>query len=610
MCGIFGYVGEKNAVPLIIEGLRKLEYRGYDSAGLVTLNGNVVIQKCPGKVEDLKQLTLKNPIKAKMGMGHTRWATHGKPSEINSHPHADCSGKIVVIHNGIIENYDSLRKDLKIKNHKFESETDTEVIAHLIETYYKDNLLEAVLKALGDVTGSYAIAVIHQDNPDQMVLAKKSSPLAIGLGKDENYFASDVLPFIGHTNRVIYLEDGEVSVVTKKTVEVFSLQGKPLKKEIKVIEWTGETVEKGIYPHFMLKEIHEQPKAILDTIQGRITRDSNEIFFDRIKLTKEDILNFNRIVFVGCGTSWHAGLIGEYLMEELVKLPVKAEYAAEFRYRNPVIDEKTLVIAITQSGETADTLAAVEEALRKRSKVVAICNVVDSSIARMASGVIYTFAGPEIGVASTKAFTTQLTVLYLLAIYLGRVRGTFSDELSKTYIENLRALPIKLQEVLNEKLEREIKRIAKKYANKKNFIYLGRGVGYPIALEGALKLKEISYIHAEGYPAAEMKHGPIALIDENMPTIVLAFKGRRYEKVMGNIMEVKARKGIVIAIATEGNEDIKDKVDEVIYIPNMSEFLSPILAVIPLQMLAYYIAVEKGCTIDQPRNLAKSVTVE
>jgi glucosamine--fructose-6-phosphate aminotransferase (isomerizing) len=614
MCGIFTYLGKKDAAQLIIEGLKKLEYRGYDSAGLVVLNDTGLhIQKCQGKVSDLEKISQAHPLKGGVGMGHTRWATHGKPSEINSHPHKSGDGSIVVIHNGIIENYDTLKSRLSKAGHVFHSETDTEVIAYLIEHHYKSagqkNFTQAVFDTLKEVEGSYALAVVCSHEPDKMIVAKKFSPLVIGVGQGEIFAASDVMPILPYTNQVIYLADGEVAVLTLSSYQVFNLAQEKVEKTIKTIAWDIESASKGSYAHYMLKEIFEQNRAIQDTIQGRITREQNEVLFDGLNMSLDELRKIERIIFVACGTSWHASLIGEFYIEEVARIPVEVEYAAEFRYRNPIIPPHTLVIAISQSGETADTIAAVGEAQANGAKVISICNVVDSTIARDSDGVIYTFAGPEIGVASTKAFTTQITVLYLFSIFMGRLREALPPSEAKILIENLRHLPTRIQEVL-EKTDVEIQRLAKVYAHKNNFLYLGRGVGYPIALEGALKLKEISYIHAEGYPAAEMKHGPIALIDENMPTIVLAFKGRRYEKVIGNVMEVKARKGIVIAIATEGNKDIASKVDEVIYIPHASEFISPILAVIPLQLLAYYIAVEKKCSVDQPRNLAKSVTVE
>ncbi len=612
MCGIFGYIGNnQDAVPMIIEGLRRLEYRGYDSAGVVVLNKEGIhINKCTGKVADLECLYKKDPIKGPIALGHTRWATHGGVTEMNSHPHTDQSGDIAIIHNGIIENYDIIKRSLQDKGHVFKSETDTEVLAHLIGTYYAkiNDIYEAVRQALKDVEGAYAIGVICKKEPDKIIVAKKHSPLVVGVGEHEVFIASDAPAFIKHTNKVVYMEDYEIGVLTRDSVKFTDPDGVEKKKQIAELTFDSEQIEKGEYPHFMLKEIFEQPYAIQDTLQGRISKTLDGITFDEMKLTDQDLLNVEQITFVSCGTSWHAALVGEYFIERYAKVPTVVEYAAEFRYREPLVSEKNLVIAISQSGETADTLAAIAEAKSRKSKVLAICNVEGSSIVRESDAVIYTYAGPEIGVASTKAFTTQLVVLYLFSIYLGLLRKTLTKDKAREMIEQLRQLPNKIQQVLGK--SDAIRQIAMKYVQKKNALYLGRGVGFPIALEGALKLKEISYVHAEGYSAAEMKHGPIALIDNEMPTVVLAFRGRRYDKIIGNIMEVKARHGKVIGIATEGNEDLADKVDDIIYIPHTTEMLSSLLASIPLQLFAYYIAVAKGCNVDQPRNLAKSVTVE
>lgn len=609
MCGIFGYIGNKEAVPFILEGLKKLEYRGYDSSGVATLDkGKLFVSKQVGKISELETQLQHKPIGGSIGIGHTRWATHGRPSQANSHPHQDCTGKFVLVHNGIIENYLELRRALSDKGHKFTSTTDTEVIVHLVEEHYEGNLLKAVGAAVKKVTGSYALAVISEHEPDRVVIARHGSPLIIGLGEKETFIASDIPAILKYTSRIIKLENGEIAEVKHNQHRVYDLAGNRLKKTTELISWDPESAEKGGYSHFMLKEIHEQPNAIRKTIEGRIEAGSNKIHFDELNLTDEEMRKINRVVFTACGTSWHAGLIGEYLFEQLAKLPAEVEYAAEFRYRSPIIDDKTLVIAITQSGETADTLAAVWEAKARNAKVISICNVIGSSIARDSHGVVYTNAGPEIGVASTKAFTTQLTVIYLLAILFGKRRGTITPREATRLINELTEIPEKIERVLLT--EKAVERIAEKLYKANNALYLGRGKGFPIALEGALKLKEVSYIHAEGYPAAEMKHGPIALIDKKMPVVVLALSGRRYEKILGNIEEVKARGGQVIAIATEGDDFLHEKADEIIFIPKASEELSPLVAVIPLQLLAYYIAVKRGCHVDQPRNLAKSVTVE
>lgn len=611
MCGIFGYIGDKEAIPFLIEGLKKLEYRGYDSAGIATLDqGKLFVSKCVGKITDLEELLIQKPIGGNIGIGHTRWATHGRPSHLNSHPHEDCSGKIVVVHNGIIENYLELRRELADEGHKFESTTDTEVIAHLIEEAFKGSrsLLKAVAKALDRVRGSYAIAVISEHEPRKIILARHGSPLIVGFGEDESFISSDIPAMLKYTDRIVQLDNGEIGELTRSQLKTYDLKEKPVNKKVELVSWDPESAEKGGYSHFMLKEIHEQPNAIRRTIEGRIEAESHKIHFDELNLSDEEIRKVNRVVFTACGTSWHAGLVGEYLFEQFAKLPAEVEYAAEFRYRHPIVDENTLVIAITQSGETADTLGAVWEAGAQNAKTISICNVIGSSIARESHGVVYTNAGPEIGVASTKAFTTQLTVIYLLSILFGKRRGIISEGESVKLVNDLIEIPSKLEQALYK--EKEIEEIAEKLYPATNALYLGRGKGFPIALEGALKLKEVSYIHAEGYSAAEMKHGPIALIDQNMPVVVLALAGRRYEKILGNIEEVKARGGIVIAVASEGDDIVSEKADEVIYIPKTSEALSPLLAVVPLQLLAYYIALKRGCHVDQPRNLAKSVTVE
>jgi len=620
MCGIIGYIGDRDAIPILIDGLKRLEYRGYDSAGIATINnGRIEIRRTSGKISTLEEILQKKPIQGNTGLGHTRWATHGKPSEENAHPHTDCTGKIVLVHNGIIENYLELKEKLKKKGHRFRSETDTEIIVHLIEEYYyrdtdtKTSLENAVKKALREVEGSYALGIISAGEPDKLIAARNGSPLIIGINGGEYFIASDVPAILAHTSRVIYLNDKELAVITRDGVKVLNPEGKEagkdeISKRINKVSWNADMAEKEGFPHFMLKEIYEQPRAIEDTMRGRISPDEANVYLEEMNVSVDKLRNLKRIIITGCGTSWHAGLIGEYIIEDLVRIPVEVENAAEFRYRNPVIEKDTIVIAISQSGETADTLGAIREVHAKGRKVISICNVVGSSIARESDAVIYTHAGPEIGVASTKAFTTQLTILYLLAIYLGRIRKTISPAQARQLIADLRKIPETVRFMLKE--GNKIQKLAARFYEKPNFLYLGRGEGYPVALEGALKLKEVSYIHAEGYPAAEMKHGPIALIDKNMPVVVLALKGRRYEKIISNIEEIKARGGIVIALSTEGDREIKKKVDEVLYVPPANIWLSPIVAVIPLQLLAYYIAVKKGYNPDQPRHLAKSVTVE
>jgi len=609
MCGIIGYIGAKEAIPILVEGLRKLEYRGYDSAGIATIENNKInIDKCAGKIENLEKLVCDKSSKSTVGIGHTRWATHGKPSFENSHPQTDCTGRIAVVHNGIIENYITLKKQLIVEGHTFKSDTDTEVIAHMVEKYIHLGIEKAMTEVLNHIEGSYAIGVISEKEPHKIIAARKGSPLIIGIGDNEYFIASDIPALLKYTSKIIKLGDGEIASIERFGLKITNQSGQVQKREPTYVSWDPVSAEKSGYAHFMLKEIFEQPRAIEDTIAGRINKKTGEVFFEEINVSDEDLKKVNRVVFTACGTSWHASLIGEYLLEQYAQIPSEVEYAAEFRYRHPLIDKNTLVIAISQSGETADTLGAVWEAQSRGAKVISICNVVDSSIARESHGVIYTHAGPEIGVASTKAFTTQLVVLYLFAIYFGRIRGTLSQNECSKMIENLLELPTKAEEFL--KRESSVIEVAEKFYDKTNALYLGRGKGFPIALEGALKLKEVSYIHAEGYPAAEMKHGPIALIDKNMPVIIIALKGRRYEKILGNIEEVKARGGIVIAIAIDGDDEIKERSDEIIFIPQTTEALSPIIAVIPLQLLAYHIAVKRGCHVDQPKNLAKSVTVE
>ncbi|HAR64546.1 MAG: glutamine--fructose-6-phosphate transaminase (isomerizing) [Candidatus Margulisiibacteriota bacterium] len=609
MCGIFGYLGSKDCVDMIIDGLKKLEYRGYDSSGITTLHeGKLNVTKCVGKIVELEKVISTSTMQGCIGLGHTRWATHGETTHDNSHPHTDCSGEIVLVHNGIIENYSLLKSKLIAKGHIFRSDTDTEVLAHLIEESFQGNLEEAVLESLKQVEGTYAIGVIAKKDPNKIVVAKNASPLIIGCGKNEYFITSDISAILKYNRDVIYLEDKEIAIISPEGIVVKDIKGKTLVKEIVTVMMDASTAEKEGYPHFMAKEIHEQPRAVMETFAGRSFMREGMINLSGINLEKKELTKFNRVVITACGTSLHAGLVGEFMIEKFAHIPVEVEYAAEFRYRNPIIDNKTLVIAISQSGETADTIAAIKEAKLKGAKVLSVCNVMNSTVARESDGVIYTRAGLEIGVASTKAFTTQIVLLYLLSIFLGEIRYILSKDEVKSLLKELDLLPRKIEKVF--KNEHKIMKICKKFYTTRNFLYLGRGIGFPVALEGALKLKEISYIHAEGYSAAEMKHGPIALIDEYMPVVVIALKGRSYEKIMGNIEEVKARRGVVIAIATEGDKHIAEKVNEVVYIPDTIEELSSILSVIPLQILAYHIAVMRGCNVDQPRNLAKSVTVE
>lgn len=610
MCGIVGIISNKNVSEMLLESVRKLEYRGYDSVGMVVCSNDnkICIKKDIGKIDEVDKKVNFTDLNGNIGLAHSRWATHGGVTKDNAHPHTDCNGEISIVHNGIIENYSELKNELSKKGHVFKSDTDTEVIAHLIEDNYDGDIKEAIIKALKKIDGSYALGVISSKEPDKLIAARNESPLIIGKGENENFIASDVPAILSRTKKVIYLDNKEFAVLTKNNISVFNLEGKEIKKEINKIEWDAKQAEKQGYKHFMLKEIYEQPRAITETLNGRI-ENGNINIKEELNLSDEELLSINRIIIVACGTSWHAGLAGEFMFEELAKIPVEVEYASEFRYRHPIINKETLVIAISQSGETADTLAALREAKNKNAKILSICNVKGSSITRESDTVLYTHAGPEIGVASTKAFTTQLTVLYLLTLYLSKLRKTLSNEKIQDLIAHLRKLPLQLESVLNN--DKEIKDLAEIYYNKTNALYLGRGINYPIALEGALKLKEISYIHAEGYPAAEMKHGPIALIDKEMPVFFVAPKDiYTYKKVLSNIEEVKARDGIITAIATEGDEEIKKIVDHVIYIPKNLYTLSSILAVVPLQLLAYYIAVKRKCDVDKPRNLSKVVTVE
>ena len=610
MCGIIGYIGERSAQPILLNGLKHLEYRGYDSSGMVIYLENkkaLSVRKLSGKVKDLEALLNKKPLFGFRGIAHTRWATHGEPNQINAHPHLDCKGKIALVHNGIIENYKELKEKLIKEGHRFLSQTDTEVIVHLIEKYYSDNLTleEAVQKAVRQLKGSFAIGVISQSEPKKIVGARFQSPLIVGIGENENFLASDVPAILDYTKKVIFLEENEIVVLEKDKVKIMDFSGKEIKRQPQKIEWTKEEAEKQGFKHFMLKEIYEQPNILEEILKRRI---KDGIFFEELKLDKEDFLKIKDIAIVACGTAYHAGLVGKYILEQLCGIPVNVEVSSEFRYRNLVIDENTLVIAISQSGETADTLASVRQAKLQGAKILSICNVLGSTLTRESDGLIYTQAGPEISVASTKAYTAQLIVLYLFSLYLAELKGRLTEAKIKEYLEKLKEIPQKQKYILSQ-IE-TIKEIAKSHAHFGSFLYLGRNINYPSALEGALKLKEISYIPAEGYPAGEMKHGPIALIDEYRAVVCIVPESKVYEKMISNIQEIKSRKGKIIAIATEGDQKIKELTKEVIYIPKIEELFSPLLVVLPLQLLAYYIAVKRKCEIDQPRNLAKSVTVE
>jgi glutamine---fructose-6-phosphate transaminase (isomerizing) len=626
MCGIVGYVGNKKVVPLILDGLKRLEYRGYDSAGIaVAGNGNgLQIRRAEGKLRSLEESIRLRPLDGTYGIGHTRWATHGRPTRENAHPHRDCSGQVGVVHNGIIENYLVLRKILVEEGHKFstDTDTDTEVIAHLIEKYFlpKTNgghvpLEEAVLKAVRELHGAFALAVIAVNEPNKIVAARNGPPAVIGLGKDEYFVASDVPAILYHTRDLFFLADGDLAVITPAGVELTDFQGQPIAPQVQHVTWDPIMAEKGGFKHFMLKEIYEQPRAIRDTWLGRVSQESGKVLLDEMEISEAEFRALKKINIAACGTSWHAAQAGKFMIEHMTRVPVEVDYASEWRYRDPILTTDSLTMLISQSGETADTIAAQREAKVKGSKTIAICNVVGSTITREAQATIYTHAGPEIGVASTKAFTAQLAALYLFVLYLAEVRGALSPERVRDSITELTLIPGKLEKLLMR--EEECEELAKEYMRSKDFLFLGRGIHYPIALEGALKLKEISYVHAEGYPAGEMKHGPNALIDEDLPVVILATCDRtdpgsmvRREKTLSNLKEVKARSGRVIALATEGDEDIREVADQILYIPPAPELLVPILEILPLQLLAYHIAVRRGCDVDQPRNLAKSVTVE
>ena len=613
MCGIIGYIGPKPVVPVILDGLRRLEYRGYDSAGVaVVQNGSIEIRRSAGKLINLENSIQAKPLAGLYGLGHTRWATHGRPTEENAHPHRDGSGRIVVVHNGIIENYLEIKKELVAAGHKFESETDTEVVAHLVEKEWKNDGLEnAVLRAMQRVRGLFALVLMSADDPEKLVTVRNGPPIVVGIGDGEYFVASDVPAILSHTRDVVFLDDREMAVVTPKGVQFRTLDGKTIERKPTRVTWDPISAEKAGYKHFMLKEIFEQPHAVRDTVLGRASLETGQVHLNEMAISDADLRAVDKITLLACGTSWHSALVGKFMIEELAKISVEVDYGSEYRYRNPIIDKKSLAIAITQSGETADTLAALREAKAKGARSLAICNVVGSMATREADGTIYTHAGPEIGVASTKAFTTQLVALYLFALKLAEVRSTLTQAERCEHIKALMHLPQVLEETL--KTAKEMEEIAAKFHDRADFLYLGRGINYPIALEGALKLKEISYIHAEGYPAGEMKHGPIALIDENMPVVAIATHDHVFEKMQGNIQEAKARGGSIIALTTQGDttlEQLLDEHDSLVAVPATHRLLMPIVISLPLQLLSYYIAVRRGCDVDQPRNLAKSVTVE
>ncbi len=617
MCGIVGYVGTQQAVPIIMDGLKKLEYRGYDSAGIAVLEpaGSLAIRRASGKLKNLENSLAETAVTGTFGIGHTRWATHGRPTEENAHPHRDSKGEIVVVHNGIVENYLALRHELSAKGHTFLSETDTEVIAHLVGDYFDGNLEQAVRKALARIQGVFALGVISKRDPHKIVAARQGPPVVVGIGENEFFVASDVPAILAHTRDMFFLADGDMAILTKAGVTVTDFEGAAVDRPVQRILWDPIMAEKGGYKHFMQKEVYEQPRSTRDTMLGRLGAESGRAFLDELNIPAEEFRKIQQIRIVACGTSWHAGLAGKFMIEKLARVPVEVDYGSEFRYRDPIVLPNTLTIVISQSGETADTLAAQRESKQKGSMTLAICNVVGSMITREAAGTLITHAGPEIGVASTKAFTSQLTALFVLALYLGQERGTLSADQIRVYIEEALKIPGKMEQILAGEILYQ--NVARALHKAKDFLYLGRGIHFPIALEGALKLKEISYIHAEGYPAGEMKHGPNALIDENLPVVVLAAydpedsdSRLRYEKTVSNIQEVKARSGIVVAISNEGDKEIAEMADYVIPIPTSNEILLPLLEIIPMQLLAYHIAVRLGCDVDQPRNLAKSVTVE
>jgi glucosamine--fructose-6-phosphate aminotransferase (isomerizing) len=614
MCGIIGYIGFRQVVPVLIEGLRRLEYRGYDSAGVaVVRNGRIEVRRNAGKLANLEAAIVSEPLTGEYGLGHTRWATHGRPTEENAHPHRDCTGRIVVVHNGIIENYLDLKRELRAQGHTFVTETDTEIVAHLVEREMRDDGLEsAVRRALAHLRGLFAIVLMTTDDPGKIVAVRNGPPVVVGLGDGEFFVASDIPAILGHTRDVVFLGDGEMAMVTRGGARFTDFAGRTVEKPVTRVTWDPVMAERAGYKHFMLKEIFEQPSAARETILGRVSLDQGRVFLDEMNLSDDDLRTIHKITVLACGTSWHAGLVGKYMIEQLAELPAEVDYGSEYRYRNPIVDARTLTVVITQSGETADTLAALREAKKKGARSIAICNVVGSMVTREADGTIYTHAGPEIGVASTKAFTSQLVALYLLALYLGQVRGTLTPDSARPHLDALLSLPDLLDQTL--KCAPQIEEVAHRFYNRTDFLYLGRGINYPIALEGALKLKEISYIHAEGYPAGEMKHGPIALIDERMPVVAIAPHDTVFEKMLGNVQEAKARGGSVVALTTPGDDKLGEMLDPStdarIVLPETPALLMPIVAVVPLQLLAYHIGVRRGCDVDQPRNLAKSVTVE
>ncbi len=608
MCGIVGYVGGRDCMNILVDGLKRLEYRGYDSAGVAIINGTgVQVQKQSGKISGLEELLREHPISGTTGIAHTRWATHGEPTTLNAHPHVDGSGEIALAHNGIIENYRTLKSKLQSEGHTFHTDTDTEVLAHLIQKYYTGTLEEAVAKALALVEGTYGIAVLSSREPRKVVGARHGSPLVVGVGDGEYWVASDVSAILRYTKNVVYLDDGEMVVITPQSFQTTTIDGRHMDKQVQEVEWELEQIEKGGFDHFMLKEIFEQPQSVQNAFRGRLIVEEGTGRLGGLNMEKNALRLVDRIIILGCGTSWHSGLIGEYMLEEYGGIPVEVEYASEFRYRNPIVKAGTICLAISQSGETADTLAAMREARRRGAPVLGVVNVVGSTIARESDGGVYVHAGPEIGVASTKAFTSQVAALAVLTLSLARLRG-MTEEDGRRIVRALAEIPQKMERILEN--NEQIREIAKAYAHHNNFLYLGRGSNFPVALEGALKLKEISYIHAEGYPAAEMKHGPIALIDDNMPVVFICIQDSAYDKVLSNMEEVRARRGKIIAVASEGDTLVREKADHVIYIPHTEEMLYPLLSVIPLQLLAYHVAVLRGCDVDQPRNLAKSVTVE
>jgi glutamine---fructose-6-phosphate transaminase (isomerizing) len=618
VCGIVGYIGPKRVVPVILDGLKRLEYRGYDSAGIAVVqpDGKLEIRRAPGKLQNLEESIRITPLDGIYGIGHTRWATHGRPTEENAHPHRDCTGEIVVVHNGIIENYLELKHQLISEGHRFVTETDTEIIAHLIEKYSKGKSLEeAVLKTVTVMSGAYALVVLSTRDPQKIVAARLGPPIVVGLGENEFFVASDIPAILQHTRSVFFLGDGEVAVLSPQGVRLMDFQSHPINRPAQHVAWDPIMAEKGGFKHFMQKEIFEQPRAVRDTLLGRISQETGQVFLDQMDISEHEFQNFQSVKIIACGTSWHAALAGKFMIERLAHIPVEVDYGSEFRYRDPIVTKDNLVIAISQSGETADTLAALREAKLKGAKVLGICNVVGAMLTREANGTIYTHAGPEIGVASTKAFTGQLTALMLTALYLAQVRGRLTPAVATKLMQELTRIPHKIETILQH--DAELEELGRLLFRHTDFLYLGRGIHYPIALEGALKLKEISYIHAEGYPAGEMKHGPNALIDENLPVVVIATRDEsdpasmtRYEKTLSNIQEVKARDGIVVAVITEGDRQAREIADHAVEVPAAPEILSPILEIVPLQLLAYHIAVRRGCDVDQPRNLAKSVTVE